>query len=644
MIATLTRLVTRLLPAAVLGLFIAGGVLTAGASGPVFNGLSNDYKTLQVAEGGDSAWQPSRSANIGDTLYLLTWVHNSEPDTIAYNTHVTVSIPTGTDTAFQPSVKLTADNAATKSDNVTITVGKNSTLAYIPGSAKLMKNINGTMKFVDWPTNINSDDVVSPHGVSLGNLAGCWQNAQAVEIAVKVNGVTPVINTNKKVAMAGGADYSDATTGQPGSAAFYRVFLQNTGDAVGIAPQIVDTLDIHSKYIPNTAYVRVKQDNVDKDQPLDDKLIIIETLPDGRQRLTFQFKDMGPTPDTAFYLVFEVRLADKTAFPIGTTVMPNVANVSFANSGVVNTNQTTITVVRTQDTIITFDLVKKVQNVTDKDTVWKDTLNGTAAPGDTVAFELIATNTGNTAAQSVTLKDLLPQGMTFVPNSARLYNKGTTDAGTPIPGDDIVKNGYVFSNLDYNTLNQQIIVFQATLTSDCNGVQTLVNTGQIYWSGKLQAQDTASVIFTCKPGIFIRKDVEVPGGTFVDNGGVVPESTVLRYQIIVGNNSKVTVHQPLLRDVLPANVTYNNNSLRVDGEVMSADIQNAFFNQGFVLTDFTPGMTKTITYDVKVNDCPTLGDTTLINTAFVKSTIDKISDISDTATVTVHVTKPILTF
>jgi uncharacterized repeat protein (TIGR01451 family) len=650
MFSSLKKWASRLLPAAVLGLFIAGGALTAGASGPVFNGIhtpNGDYPTLQVAKAGDTTWSTSRDANIGDTLYLYVWVHNSG-DATANNVHAKVTLPTDTATTFSPSATLTADNAASLTGNVTINIGQESRLSFVPDSAQLQKSQMGSdgrfhMVDVSWPTGVNGNDVVGPNGVALGNIDPCWQYAQAIRLQVRVEGTQAGINTNKKVGIAGGAPFSDAVNAQPGDAAEYRIFFENTGTGTGHEPQIEDTLDAHHKYIPGTSFARVKQNNNDYDQPIPDSNIRIENLADGRQRLTYQFTDMAPRPDTAFYLLFQVRLANADAFPVGTTVIPNVATASFAGGISQTTNQTTITVVKAETPVVTFTLVKQVANVTIGDNTWKDELNGSAGPGDTVAFKLTMTNTGNTTADQVTLKDILPTGMTFVDGTGRLYNRNTGNDGTPISGNDIVNNGYVFAHVEAGTPNQQIFIFHAKLTNDCSGQQTLTNIGRVFWQGNKMAEDTARVIYACERGLIIQKDVQVPGSSnWVDNGGVVAESVVLKYRIIVTNNGNTVVNNPVLRDTLPSDVTYINNSLRIDGEVMSGAVQNGFFNQGALLTNFTPGMSKTITFEVRVADCPTLGDHQLVNTAFVKA--DGVAEKSDTATVTLRVNRPDLTF
>lgn len=631
----------RLLPAAVLGLFVAAGGFTAAtkANSPVFNDLPNDYPTLQVRKTGTSAWGTTANVQPGDYVDMLVWVHNTRPGTTAQNTRANVTLPQTSGTNHQVAGKVWATNANAVTGLASVLSNQESSLSYVADSAKLLKSVNGSMQVVNWPNGVNGNDVVTPNGVSLGNIEGCWQYAQAVLLMVKVEGANPAINTNKKVALTGGDTFADTANAQPGDAVQYKIFLENTGNGTGRNPKIVDTLDAKTKYIAGSSKKRIKVNNNDVDVPINDSDIQIENLSDGRQRLTYSFPDMAPQPNAALYLMFQVRLVDASHFSVGTTHIDNIATASF--TGVAkDTNMTRVTVVKNPDPVVTFTLNKQVANVTKGETTWKGDLTGSGAPGDVIAFRLIMTNTGNTAAANVSLKDILPAGMTYVNGTAKLYNTGNQN-GVAIDGNALLGNGYVFSEVKPGTINQQIVIFHAKLADHCSTTQTLINKAQVIWQGQVRAEDTAGVIVTCNPGLYIQKDVRVPGSNqFVDNGGIVRESDILTYRIIVTNTGNTTAVNPVLRDVLPANVTYVNNSLRIDGEVMSATVQNQFFNQGMTLTNFTPGMTKYITFDVKIDDCPVLGDHVLVNNAFVKA--NGIAEISDSARVTLRVTVPTL--
>ena len=641
----LTRAITRLVPAAILGVCVVGGITAATASGPQFNILKDDFPTLQVAHPHE-AYDTKATASVGDDLYLYVWAHDGIPETKAIDSFAKVVIPDSTATTQNITGSVYASNATSASSAVRITLTSAARITYIQDSAELLKNDgNGNMVTTSWPDNVNPNDIVSAKGVSIGDILGCWTNVRAVRLRVHVDGITPQITTNKQVGLSNASLFANSVAAQPGDAVAYKIYVENTGDGTAKSPTVVDTLDSHHTYLAGTSYAVVKQNNNDYNQPIPDANIKIETLADGRQQLSYQFVDMPARPDTAFYLIFQARLKDKTAFPVGTTVMPNVAHVCF-NSGAIckDTNQTTITVVRQADAVVSFTLSKQVVNYSNGDTTWKDDLFAPAAPGDIVSFRLITTNTGNTDAANTYVKDVLPAGMTYLTGTAKLYTVKNGINGVAIHGEDLfTANGYNLGTVTPGTPGAEVIIFNAKLTDQCTGQTTLVNKGQVIYLGQVKAEDTASVLLGCTRGLLIQKTVKSLDGIFSHNGGTFPESKTVTYQIVVSNSGNTTAMNPVLTDNMPAGLTYIPNSLSIDGEFMSQAVQDAFNSKaGIVLTNFTPGMSKTILFQMRISDCPNYGDTTLTNTATVKA--DGIDPRSDSADITVHVDRPTLTF
>lgn len=621
---------------------LAAGVVTASATagGPIFNNLPQDYPTLQVQKAGDSGWNTSIQSTNGEYLNLLIWAHNTQVGTTAQNTKVKISLPTTFSTSHTPEATVWAANAAAVNGQVQITTSSQSKLSYVNNSAKLMKNVNGSMQFVSWPTGIDPNAVVTAGGVDLGNIDGCWTYAQAVMLQVRVEGGQAAISTNKKVALPL-STFADSVDARPGDAVEYRVFIENTGTATGIAPQIVDFINAKTDYIPGTSSIRAKVDNQDVDQPIPEANVKKEPQGDGTTKLTWQFTDMGPTPDTALYLHFQVRIKPADSFVIGKTVIPNQANSSFAGGVAADTNTVTVNVQRDADPVVTFNLFKEVANLTLGDTDWK---NGeppaVASPGDLMAYRMIITNTGNVTATNVTLKDLLPAGLTYQAGTSRIYNSQTGDAGRAI-SDSWITSGYTFDTFAAGTPNQQIIYFRAKLTDNCTGRTTVTNTAQVWYQSKKMAEDTASAVFTCTRGLVLIKEVLDPkDGVYKQDIGTVAEETVLTYRINVLNNGNITLINPQIKDVLPAYVTYINNSLSIDGEFMSSAVQSNFFNGGIILTNLTPGLGKQIIFQVKTAACPPLGDTVIVNTAYAWA--QDLAQISSQAKAVIRVTRPTL--
>lgn len=608
--------------------FAAGGALTATASGPQFNNLPNDYPTLQVAKAGEQ-WSTSTSAQVGDTVNLMVWDHNTVPGTTAQNVRVKVQLPQSFAATHVPSATVSADNAQSVTGTAQVSVGVASKLSYLPGTAKLYRNVNGQMQQVAWPAGVNPDDVVSG-GVNLGNQAGCWQYAQAVLLQVHVDGGNPAINTNKQVQLDGGPAYSEHANAAPGDTVNFKIFFENTGSGVGQQAKIVDTLDSRLSYVPGSSIVKKKVNGNDVYEPYPDSQIQFNG-----QTLTWSFPDMAARPDAAIYLQFKSKVA-ATGFPVGTTTLENCARAQFTGVSA-NTNCVQITVTVNPAPVVNFTIKKEVLNVTLGDNRWYDALPGTAAPGDTLAYRITTINTGNTVANSVTVQDNLPAGVSFVGNT-KLYNQANPN-GVAISGNALVNNGYVFNQIAPGSAHYQTLVFHAKVTEQCSGSQTYVNKARVIWNEAIRAQDDATVMVSCRPGLNITKDVLNPAtGQYQDHVTGFYEGDVLVFRIVVQNNGNTTVMNPVLRDVLPEFTEYQANSLTIDGEFMSSAVQAAFWNGGITLTNLTPGMTKTLTFRLKVTDCPPFGDTVITNRAFVRA--DGIAEISDTATAVVHVRRP----
>lgn len=624
------------------GAAIFSGVFTANAvATPVFNGNSSDYPTLQVARPGQN-WGTSTSANPGDIINLLVWDHNSAENTVAQNVKIKIALPSGVANTHSVSATLSANNAASVTGTIAVNASAETKLTYINNSAVFYRNVNGTMQQVGWPSTVTDPNAVVGAGIYLGDQIGCWQYSQAVLIQARVEGVSPAISTNKKVELAGGSEtFGNTAVAQPGDAVNFKIYLENTGAGTGVNPRITDTLDSHLTYIPDSSYMIIKRNNQDYQVPLLDELINFNG-----QTITWAFENMAGTPDAALYLIFQARVAPAASFPVGTTVLENQATSSF-DGVTAATNEVTISVTRNPDPVVNFSLRKEVTNLTLGDSKWYDEQYASASPGDELAYRLILTNTGNIPGNNVTLKDILPAGISFN-GDVKLYNSQYPN-GLVIPGNDIVNNGYVFAQVVNGTANAQTIVFRAKVTQDCSGNNTLTNWGLVIYDSTEKARDGATVTFTCTRGLIITKDILDPQDNQYKDvmTGFARESQVLSYRINVQNNGNAIVRLPKLRDILPAQVTYVYNSLAIDGEFMSAAIQSAFIasatdpNSGVILTDLNPGMGKVITFQVKINDCPPLGDQILTNTAMVGAT--GVAEISDTAKATLRVQVPVFT-
>lgn len=608
-----------------LGLFAAGASV-ATANGPVFNGLPNDHPTIQVAKPG-AQWSIQTSASVGDVVNIFGWIHNNADDNTnpAYNVRykATGSTPEGSNHTL--TGRITADNAATVTGTATVNVGQASRLRYIPGTAKLYKNINGTLTQVSWPAGVNPDDLVSANGANLQTILGCWANAQAIVAQYQVEGVTPQPHTNKQVQLSGGAAYSESVSARPADELAFKVFLENRGTGTGLNPKVVDTLDSRLTYVPGSSKMRVKINNVDQDINIPDSQIQFNG-----QTITWNLgSEMAARPDAAIYLQFKAKLADASAFQIGTTTLQNCAQAGFTQ-GMATSNCVQISVQRDADPVVSFTIRKEVTNLTLDNGRWYDNQYNNARPKDRLAYRLTIINTGNTAAENVSLKDILPSGVTYAGNGTR--NGATANLN------GITAAGINIGTVQPGTANAQRFTFEATVADSCATPSPAVNTAQVIWNSQVRATDTAGTNISCSQSLIITKQVSANGAQFA-NQVTSREGDVVTFRIYVQNNGNTTLVQPVVRDPMPQYLSYVSGSLAIDGEFMSQTVANGFFGTtGMMLTNLAPGEGKVITFQARVADCPPFGQTIITNTAYAWA--QGVAQQSAMAKVVVEVRKP----
>jgi hypothetical protein len=131
----------------------------------------------------------------GQEVQLRVYVHNNaDPkrtaagQAIAKNTTVKVQLPQSKKTETYAVANIFADNAnpGLVNDTLTFKGDKAFTLAYVPGSAKVERRLDGQ----NWTVESISDSVVTT-GANLGDWKGCFEYSGFVTLTVKVAMDTP---------------------------------------------------------------------------------------------------------------------------------------------------------------------------------------------------------------------------------------------------------------------------------------------------------------------------------------------------------------------------------------------------------------------------------------------------------------------
>lgn len=131
-------------------------------------------------------------------------------------------------------------------------------------------------------------------------------------------------------------------------------------------------------------------------------------------------------------------------------------------------------------------------------------------PGDKLDYRIVYTNTGNTTATDVVLKDTLPKGVSFVPGTVKILNAANPGTALIKDGDKLFSNGVNIGN--YTAGSNAIVVFDAivdkTIALEKCGINTLRNVASAQPAGQQPKEDSADTTLTkecqpqeCKPGI-----------------------------------------------------------------------------------------------------------------------------------------------
>lgn len=244
--------------------------------------------------------------------------------------------------------------------------------------------------------------------------------------------------------------------------------------------------------------------------------------------------------------------------------------------------------------------------------------NATAKTNETVTFKLIVTNTGQSEAKNVVVADQVPSGLAYVSGSTRV--DGVADNTNAITG-----NGLNINNIAAGA--SKTVTFEASVSA--TSAQTIVNTGTARADSVNQVGDTATVTVqqVGQPVITIAKTVSLGDGSsnFGESVNAV-NNDMVRFRLIVNNNSGITADNVKVWDGLPSGLTYIDNSTILDGVAQSG---NAIVNSGITLGTMTNGSSHTVIFNARVSS----NNTTLTN--YGRASINGTNQVEDLATVVV---------
>jgi uncharacterized repeat protein (TIGR01451 family)/fimbrial isopeptide formation D2 family protein len=283
---------------------------------------------------------------------------------------------------------------------------------------------------------------------------------------------------------------------------------------------------------------------------------------------------------------------------IGSPLMPTQLSDDPSITGSANPTQTLIT------SAPAFQVLKTVQDITSG--------TSTIMGGDTLRYTITVKNIGTENATGVTLRDLIPANTTYVANSTTLNGSAVTD---PSAGVSALQNGMLINspaNLTVGAMpanagtstNVATITFQVQISKNVVDGALISNQGLVDGSGAASGpfpeqpsdnpatpvlNDPTTIVVGNLPLVYALKTVQLAGD--VNGNGLVDPGDVLQYAITVTNSGATPATGVVLTDAIPANTTYEANSVRMNGAAVtdpSPGVSPLTYGMGGVSSGLTP--------------------------------------------------------
>ena len=611
-----------------------------------FNSITNNVIGDERYFVSASRWTGSNTDNYfsdateveADKEYVVRmYVHNNMasdlPNNVAENVRAYVTLPTTTAKSITITGTVTSSNAnPNKVWDETTLKSKNGevfNLAYVPGTAKYMNtDDNKNVRYFSL-----SDSLFTNNGTLLGynqmdgKMPGCNKYSGYITFHVKAQFAkkteTPNVSIQKEVKLLGSDKWSEEVTAKAGETVRYRITAKNAGNTKLENFSVRDILPTGLTYVKGSTTVATAQ--YPKGTSVSDNIIT-----DGGVNLgTFDANAVA-------YIYFNATVNSAVAEKCNNSLLRNVAQLT--SSSIDHTREDSADVfVQGKTCTEGFTLDKKVR-IGSNDFAE----NITAKAGDKVEYRIQFKNTGNVDLKDVVIRDILPSNETYVKGSTNLDGKSLADGVITTDGVNIgtVGAGKTVNLYFFVTMN-------GSLADICEKVE-LTNTAKAKYNNdaKTEKSDTAVVSVDGKdctdenPGFTINKMVQLKGGNEWAEDVTAKAGDTVRYRIQFKNIGNTTLKNVVIRDVLPAGMTYVKgstvlyNAAHTGGKTLDDGIVS---NDGINIGDYAKGTEATIYFYATVNtpadECK---DSTLRNIAKGKYNNDASTEKSDAADVTVN--------
>ncbi|MEA2220747.1 MAG: hypothetical protein QOJ35_3373 [Solirubrobacteraceae bacterium] len=517
---------------------------------------SNLTKGVRNVTTGGTSFATSVDASPGDVVeYQLSYSNTGT----GAATNVVISDPIPTKTTFT-----SCSDACMQSGTPTSSVSW--TFASVPAGESRVVTFRVTLDSTGWAAGTATPVTNTAKACTTEEGTACT-TTPPVTVTVK----TPSSSLAKAVRTLPSTTFVTSTTAAPGDSVEYRLTYKNSGPGIAHAVVISDPIPSH------TTFVSCSNTCTPTGTPV--------------TSVSWSLGDVASGGTTV--VTFVVKL--DASFPSGTTTISNVGTLDTREEPPTDSNPVTVTVTSMPKS----NVAKAVRNETTGTTFGSAT---DASPGDTIEYRLTYTNTGTSTATNVVLSDPIPAKTTFLTCS-----DSCTQSGSPVSS-----VSWMFSSVAPGAM--QVVTFRVKLdtTGWTAGTSTPVtNTAKACTTEEGTACTTSPPVTVTvnPPSSSIAKAVRtLPSTTFVTSTTAAPGDSV-EYRLTYKNSGPGIAHDVTISDPVPAHTTFvscSDTCMQTGTPVSSVS---------WSLGDVASGVTKVVTFVVKLDAAFPAGTTTITNVA-----------------------------
>ena len=617
------------------------------ATSPRFNFLDGDYEMFRGANltKQETVWKDPVSGDAGDTFKGIIYYHNGVPGEIATNTNVKVSIPAKTENKTATlSATISADNASAISDTVvdgqiigqsglTVNLDQDANLEFVDGSVRWYPNslsgVNTTP--VSLPGSQSGDSIVKAGGINLGDINGCWDYAGYIVFQFKaVKITTPGLTIDKTVRNVSAEEdsYVDSVNASKSDVVEYNIKVTNNGTADDPNTILRDALPSDLKYVAGSTQIA-----------RDGSSSFTSVLDTDANQMFASGWNLGTlSAGTTHSDVIRFR----ASAPATINAAKTVVNTAYATSGDLSANDpANVVLIATPQPYMVFH--KGATNQTTGISATATTLHNRevlstyARPGDTITYTLSAKNTGGATFEGFGMEDGIADVLEYA-DVISVSDGGSVVNGTSGNEAQLVR----YPRVDVAPGETMTRTFTVKVK---DSVPTNAQNGYHYDS-EMYNQYGDEVIITLQIPAVMHLEKSVRNYTqneanFVQSNEAIVGDT-LEYIINFSNTGAGVAKDVVIRDILPANVSYiSGSAVYSKNNGAEVTIGDDLIANGVAIGDYVKGEVGYIKLRAKTSVGIANGQT-LINNSTLTYSGGSLADDAQTLVKVPVVSKPSL--